>query len=216
MTAQKVRTAARYLRVSRADQNPNLQADETLQLIERRGWQLVETYLDHGVSGSKGSRPELDRMLAHARKHRFDTLVVYRADRLFRSLKHMVVTLDELAALSIDFTSATENFDTTNPQGRLLLHLVSAFAEFERGVLIQRVRSGLDAAVRRGTKLGRPRARVDLDRARLLQGRGMSLRAIARELGIGTGTVQRALAAFAPDPNTPAQKAVASPLMSAA
>jgi DNA invertase Pin-like site-specific DNA recombinase len=182
------------LRVSRSDQNPALQADETAGLIAGRGWELVDTFLDQGVSGSKDRRPELDRMLAAARRGLFDILVVWRSDRLFRSLKHMVTALDELAALGIDFVSVTESFDTTTPQGRLLLHLVAAFAEFERNVLIERTKAGLEAARRRGAQIGRPRVRVDVERALALRAQGRSIRQVAKTLGIGAATLHRALA----------------------
>lgn len=184
---------ARYIRVSRSDQRPELQADETGQMIERRGWILADTYLDQGISGSRAHRPELDRMLADARRGRFDVLVVWRSDRLFRSLRHMVNVLDELAALNIGFASCTEVFDTTTPQGRLLLHLVSAFGEFERGVLIERTRAGIAAARRRGAKIGRPAVHVDVPRARALRSAGRSIREVARLLGIGAATLHRAI-----------------------
>src|SRR4051794_12556307 len=93
--------AARYIRVSRSDQCTSMQADETGDFITRRGWALHDTYLDHGVSGSRDRRPALDRLLGDGKRGRYDVLVVYRADRLFRSMKHMVNTLDELAALGI-------------------------------------------------------------------------------------------------------------------
>jgi DNA invertase Pin-like site-specific DNA recombinase len=145
---------ARYLRVSRADQNPQLQADESERLIKARGWELTDTFLDHGISGTKDQRPELTRMMASARRGDFKILVVWRSDRLFRSLKHMVAMIEELRALGIDFVSVSEPFDSTTPQGRLLFHLVSAFAEFERGVLVERTKAGLDAARRRGARIG--------------------------------------------------------------
>jgi DNA invertase Pin-like site-specific DNA recombinase len=186
--------AARYLRVSRADQDPRLQADETEHLIERRGWKCVDSFVDHGVSGSRERRPELDRLLNEARLGRFQILVVYRSDRLFRSLRNMVVTLDELAAFGVDFVSVTEpTLDTTTPQGRLVFHLTSAFAEFERSLLIERTRDGLAAARRRGSRIGRPRVHVDLERALELRAQGESLRSIARELRVGASTVARAL-----------------------
>lgn len=204
MTTNTTKTirAARYLRVSRTDQVLDLQDDETAELVERRGWQLTATFSDQGVSGTKDKRPGLDLLLAQARKRAFDVLVVYRSDRLFRSLKHMVVTLDELTSLGIGFVSATEVFDSTTPQGKLLLHLVSAFGEFERGVLIERVRSGLAAARRRGAKLGRPKLTLDREKALQLRGEGLSFREIAEQLGVGLGTVQRAVKVAVP--NTPA------------
>ncbi len=184
---------ARYLRVSRHDQDTALQADETAAFIKNRGWKLTETYNDHGVSGAKDRRPELDRLVADARRRRWDALVVYKADRLFRSLRHMVLTLDDLAALGIAFVSVTEPFDTSTPSGKLLLHMVSAMAEFERSLLIERVKSGVAAARRRGARLGRPRARLDEDRLHELRAQGLSVRKIAEALQVGASTVQRRL-----------------------
>jgi DNA invertase Pin-like site-specific DNA recombinase len=185
--------AAVYLRVSRSDQNEQLQADGISLLTSQRGWVVVETFTDHGISGSKDKRPALDRMMALARSGGFDVLVCWKADRLFRSLKHLVVTIDELAALGVGFVSATEPMDTTTPQGKLLLHLVSAFAEFERGVLIERTRAGLDAAKRRGKRLGRPKVFVDVAKAVTLREAGRSYEAIGKTLGVSTGTIHKAL-----------------------
>ena len=182
---------ARYLRVSRHDQDTALQADETGAFIKNRQWKLVETYKDHGISGAKDRRPELDRLLADARKRKFDALVAYKAARLFRSLRHMVLTLDEFSALGIAFVSTTEPFDTSTPSGKLLLHIVSAMAEFERSLLIERVKSGVAAARRRGARLGRPPAHLDEDELRELRARGLSVREIAKLLKVGTSTVQR-------------------------
>jgi DNA invertase Pin-like site-specific DNA recombinase len=186
---------ARYLRVSKAEQRPELQDDETKAFIERRGWKLTTTYLDHGVSGSRDRRPELDRMVADARRGKFDILVVWKSDRLFRSLRHMVVTLDELAAMKIGFASVTEPFDSTTPSGRLLVHLVAAMSEFERAVMIERTKAGLAAAIRRGAKPGRPRAQVDLDLARRLRDDGKTYKQVAEQLGVGVATLHRALKA---------------------
>jgi DNA invertase Pin-like site-specific DNA recombinase len=184
---------ARYLRVSRHDQDTALQADETAAFVKNRQWRLIDTYKDHGISGAKDRRPELDRLLADARKRKFDALIVYKADRLFRSLRHMVLTLDELAALGIAFVSTTEPFDTSTPSGKLLLHIVSAMAEFERSLLIERVKSGVAAARRRGARLGRPRAHLDVDRLRELRAQGLSVRKIAETLKVGSSTIQRHL-----------------------
>jgi DNA invertase Pin-like site-specific DNA recombinase len=189
---------ARYLRVSRADQNPQLQADESERLVRSRGWELVDTFLDHGFSGAKDRRPELTRMMTRARRGDFKVLVVWKSDRLFRSLSHMVGTIAELAALGVDFCSVSEPFDSTTPSGKLLFHLVSAFAEFERAVLIERTKAGLHAARRRGVKIGRPRVQVDVKRAMDLRSSGMSLRETARILGIGAATLHRAIERLGP------------------
>ena len=187
--------AARYLRVSRVDQRADLQDDETEELVKRRGWKLVDTYEDHGVSGSRDRRPELDRLMGDLRRRRFDVLVVWRSDRAFRSLRHMVVLLDELGSRNVSFVSVTEPFDTSTPSGKLLLHMVSAMAEFERGILQERTRAGLAAARRRGARLGRPRARLDEDHVRELRAGGMSVREIASSMGVGSSTIQRRLGA---------------------
>jgi DNA invertase Pin-like site-specific DNA recombinase len=173
-----------------------MQADDTLRVIEcRDGWTLVETYLDQGVSGSKDRRPQLDRMLADARRGKFDILLVWRSDRLFRSLRHMVVALDELMALGVKFVSVQEPFDMTTPQGLLLVQLVSSVAEFERAILIERTKAGLDAARRRGAQIGRPRVHVPVAEAIRLRRQGLSLRQVARKLKVGVATLHRALRA---------------------
>lgn len=184
-----------YLRVSRVDQRSGLQLDETMELVSRRGWTLVETYSDEGISGSKTTRPGLTKLREAARRRSFDVLVVWRSDRLFRSLRDLVVTLDELVDLDIGFVSVTEPFDTTTPSGKLMMQIVGAFAEFERNILKERTVAGLAAARRRGTRLGRP-ARVDADtlkRARELRRERVPLRTIATRLKVGLGTLHRAL-----------------------
>ena len=187
--------AACYVRVSRSDQNSQMQTDETTGLIERRGWTLHARYADEGISGSHDRRPSLKAMMDAARKKRFSVIVVYRCDRLFRSLRDLILTIDELASLGIGFVSVHESFDTTTPQGRLMMSMVAAFAEFERSVLIERTRSGLDAARRRGVRLGRPRVDVDLAKATRLRAQGLSFRDVAKAMGVKVATLHRALAA---------------------
>ncbi len=202
-TTPNKRPALVYARVSRQDQRPEMQVEECRRLIEARGWTVSEIYLDHGVSGSKDKRRELDRLRADLRRGRHGAGVVvccWRTDRLFRSLKNMVATIDEFAALGVEFCSATEPMDTTTPQGKLLLHLVSAFGEFERNIIIERTRAGLDAARRRGVKIGRPRVHVPIVKARAMMASGMSLRATARKLKIGAATLFRALKAAETSP----------------
>jgi DNA invertase Pin-like site-specific DNA recombinase len=186
--------AALYARVSTTDQSTSLQIDEGKGIIERKGWSLSRVYEDVGWSGSKAKRPALEELLSDARKGKFKILVVWRADRLFRSVAHMVSTLAELSALGIDFVSCTENFDTSTPTGRLLFHLVSAFGQFERDIIIERTRAGMAAAQRRGISVGRKRTRVDVEEARALVGEGISVRQAAKQLGVAYSVLQRALA----------------------
>ena len=148
--------AALYARVSTIDQTTENQVLELRRYVEARGWTVTE-YLDEGISGSKTRRPALDRLQTDARRRRFDVLVVWRLDRLGRDLKHLILTLDELTALGIAFTSLNEGIDTTTPAGRLQLHLLAAIAEFERARIVERVHAGLARAKAQGKRLGRPR-----------------------------------------------------------
>lgn len=188
-----MRKAATYLRVSRADQRPALQADETEQLIDRRGWKLVGKFVDEGISGAKSKRPGLNAMMQEAKRGTFNVLVVYKCDRLFRSTGELCTIVDELGALGVGFVSVTESFDTTTPSGRALLELCAVFATFERGVMRERTRAGIAAARERGAVIGRPRAIVNVPGARELRAQGLSYKAIAAELGVGQGTIYRAL-----------------------
>lgn len=185
----------RYLRVSTDAQQVALQDDETLKVIETRGWQLVETYTDHGVSGARTSRPGLDKMLEDARRGRFDLIVCWKADRMYRSLRELLNTTELLTSWGVGFVSATEVFDTFSPQGRLMLSLLSAFSEFERAVMIERTKAGIAAARKRGKKPGRPRVYVDVRKARRLHSQGWSFKRIAKHLGIGQATLSRAFKA---------------------
>lgn len=185
--------AARYIRVNPADRSPSIQADEIGRLIRERGWSLVETYIEGSGSRSFARRPESVRLIQDARRNAFDIVVVWRADRLFTGIRNMVATIDELTALGIHFVSTTEPFNTLGPDGHHFIRFVSALAELESQVPAERTRAGLDAARRRGSRIGRPRVDVDVQRALELKGSGKSLRETARILGVGAATLHRAL-----------------------
>ena len=185
--------AAIYARVSRNDQSIALQLDEASALVKGRGWELADTFHDEGISGTKTSRPALDRMLVDARRRRFDVLVVWRSDRLFRSLSEMIRTLEELAAWGVDFVSVREPFDTRSPTGKLLLHIVAAMAEFERAIIVERSIAGVAAARRRGVRIGRPRVDVDVTRARKMLRPGVSMQEVANALRVPRTTLARKL-----------------------
>ena len=190
----------RYIRVSRLDQDPQLQFDETDKFIAARGWDVSDTYLDHGISGTKDRRPALDRMLVDAEQKAFSAIVCYRSDRLFRSVRHLVNTIDVLNKLGIGFISATEPFDSTTTTGRLTLMLCGAVAEFERSILVERSRAGVAAARRRGVQVGRPRRAFDLHRARTLRADGKTLKEIQAALSeraevVSMSTLSRLLGA---------------------
>jgi putative DNA-invertase from lambdoid prophage Rac len=178
-----------YARVSTFDQEPENQLLELRRYVDARGWTAAEEYVDRGVSGAKDRRPALDRLLFEARRRRFDVLVVWRLDRLGRSVRHLVNFISELSALGIGFASLGEGIDTNTPSGRLQLHILSALAEFERERIRERVLSGLARARAHGTRLGRPRQAVQT--ARVASVSHLTVDAAARQLGVSRSTVKR-------------------------
>ena len=164
------------------------------------GLQIVEEFIDKGVSGSEERRPALDRLIVACRKRLVDGVVVYRYDRFARSLRQLVNALEEFRTLGIDFISLHESVDTSTPNGRLVFGIFASIAEFERELIRDRVRSGLASAKAKGKQLGRPRREVDAAQVALLRHQGRSWAAIAVELGIGEGTVRRAALASAKQP----------------
>jgi DNA invertase Pin-like site-specific DNA recombinase len=180
--------AAIYARVSTLDQEPENQLAELRRYAEARGW-AVEEYVDRGVSGSKDRRPALDRLVADARRRRFDVVVVWRLDRLGRNLRHLIMLLEELQSLGVAFVSLAEGIDATTPAGRLQMHLLGAIAEFERGRIVERVNAGIARARAQGKTLGRPRAALPLDRLAMVE--QLSVVEGATALGVSPSTLKR-------------------------
>jgi DNA invertase Pin-like site-specific DNA recombinase len=186
--------AAIYVRVSTDKQTVENQLRELRQIAERRGWEVVKEYDDAGISGSKGrnDRPGLDEMLKDAQRRRFDVVMAWAIDRLGRSLIDLLSTIQQLETCGVDLHLDQQAIDTTTPTGRLMFQITGAFAEFERSMIRQRIRAGLRRAVEAGKQLGRPKIDPALEKriqSQLRAGKGML--AIARDLGAGTGTVQR-------------------------
>jgi DNA invertase Pin-like site-specific DNA recombinase len=183
-----------YARVSTTNhgQDVTMQSGELEQFTRARGWSLVDSYIDRGVSGSKERRPELDRLMRDARRRRFDVVLVYRYDRFARSLRHLVNALEVFRALGIEFVSIHEGVDTSTPNGRLIFGIFASIAEFERELIRDRVKSGLRNARAKGKRLGRPSKALDVARVTMLRGQGASWRAISTQLGIGVATLHRA------------------------
>jgi len=175
--------AALYCRCSTSQhQTPDMQLRELREYCSRRGWHVSGEWVDVGVSGSRESRPQLNKLLAACRQRKIDAVVVYRYDRFARSLRHLVNALDEFRSLGIEFISLHEGVDTSTPNGRLLFGIFASIAEFERELIRERVKSGLAAARARGTTLGRPKRFLDLREIDRLRAEGKSWRAISREL----------------------------------
>src|SRR6516164_9134251 len=186
--------AALYLRVSTDKQTVENQRAARTAIAERRGWQIVTTYSDAGISGAKvrKDRPGLDQMLKDAQRRWFDVVMAWAIDRLGRSLIDLLGTIQELEAYGVDLYLDQQALDTTTPAGKLMFQIVGAFAEFERSMIRQRINAGLKRAIEAGKKLGRPRIDPSLEKriqSQLRAGKGMLK--VAAEFGVGSGTVQR-------------------------
>ena len=186
--------AAIYVRVSTDRQTVENQVTALRQIAERRGWQVIEQYSDAGISGAKGrdGRPGLDQMLKDASRRKFDVIMAWAIDRLGRSLIDLLGTIQTLEACGVDLYLDQQSIDTTTPAGKLMFQVCGAFGEFERSMIRQRINAGLKRAVAQGKQLGRPKVDPAIEKriqAQLRLGKGM--RKVARECGVGTGTVQR-------------------------
>ena len=186
----KMKRAAIYTRISTGEQNADLQTSELPEFCERRGWHMAETYSDV-MTGAKDKRPALDRLMADARRGKFNVVAVWRFDRFARSTSHLLRALEEFAALGIDFVSVTEAIDTSTPAGRMVFTVLGAVAELERSIIRERVIAGQRAAKNRGVKFGRPVVAVDTAQVRRLRDNGLSWRAIAAQTGMTKDTLRR-------------------------
>jgi DNA invertase Pin-like site-specific DNA recombinase len=191
MNSPKQRLAL-YARVSTStgQQDPEMQLRELREYAKHRDFVIVDEYVDR-MTGSKDSRPSLNRMMADASQRKFDAVLVWKLDRFGRSLRHLVNAIAELEALGVAFISLRDNVDLTTPSGRLMFQIIGAMAEFERALIQERVKAGLRNAKAKGRRLGRPAAVVDKHAILTLRESGASWRTIAEKLGIGVGTAYR-------------------------
>jgi DNA invertase Pin-like site-specific DNA recombinase len=195
MTDRPLR-AALYARVSTSNhgQDVGLQLDELRQVAAQRGWLIVDDFVDEGISGSEDHRPALDRMMAAAQAGRMDVVMVWKLDRLGRSLRNLLVLIESLSTAGVDLTSVRDpGIDTTSPTGRLLLQLLGCFAEYERELLRERVIAGVRRAQAAGKHCGRPRIEMDPRPALALLKEGRSLKETSRILGVSRNTLRRRL-----------------------
>lgn len=182
--------AAIYTRVSTKDQSCDMQLRDLRAYCAARRFSGLREYVDVGESGAKDSRPQLNELMAVARKRQVDAIVVWRFDRFARSTKHLLLALEEFRSLGIQFISYQENIDTSSPLGQALFTIVSAVAQLERDLIRERVSAGIRNARASGKQLGRPRRIVNHDEVVRLRSEGASLRQIAAKLGVGYGTVR--------------------------
>jgi putative DNA-invertase from lambdoid prophage Rac len=180
-----------YIRVSTADQSTVMQAEEIRAYLRARSWSDAVFYEDK-ASGRSTDRPKLKSLLQDARERKIDVIVVWKLDRFARSLKDLVLMLQELHELGVEFISLRDQIDFTTASGRLMVHMIAAFAEFEASIIRERVRSGIANAKARGTRFGR-KPTIDIARVQKLRSDGWSLGRIARYLGVSKSGVQKVL-----------------------
>lgn len=192
MTSKRVVIYARCS--TTRDQKPEVQLAELRSYCKAREWIIVEEIVDHGYSGTNADRPGLRNLLKLVRERKVDVVAVLKLDRLFRSLKHLVLIVDEFEELNVEFVSVKDQLDLTTSAGRLLRNLLACFAEFEAALIRERTLIGLDHAVSIGKKLGRPQEN-DIEAIKKLRTQGLSYRNIAKQLNCSMGAVCRALKA---------------------
>jgi DNA invertase Pin-like site-specific DNA recombinase len=196
----KEKRIAIYARVSTSGQSIAAQVQDLEGAAGRHGWIVSQVFADSGISGAKGrdKRPQFDKLLKGVARREFDMVAAWSVDRLSRSLSDLVNVLSELHAKGVDLYLHTQGLDTSTPAGRAMFGMLGVFAEFERAIIQERVRSGLARARAHGTRtgnaIGRPRVSNDTEaRIRDLAASGIGKLRIAREVGCGVSVVQRVL-----------------------
>lgn len=186
-----------YARVSTALQTADNQIHELERVAAARGWTVQRIFRDDGISGAKGreSRPALDALLKAATRREFDLIAVWSIDRLGRSLQHLVTTVNDLHAQGVQLYFHQQAIDTTTPSGKLMFGVFSSFAEFERDLIRERIKLGVERARKEGKKLGRPSSVTESTRSAIceLYKKGMSPKKISQTLRCGVGTALRTL-----------------------
>jgi DNA invertase Pin-like site-specific DNA recombinase len=195
----KTKRVGIYLRVSTTDQTVENQRQDLMRVAEQRGWQVVQEYVDNGISGAKGrdKRPAFDRMCKDAAHGKIDMVAAWAIDRIGRSLKHLVDFIEELQVQHVGLYLHQQNVDTSTASGAAMFGMCSVFAQFERSIIVERINAGLARARKEGKHLGRPTSVTPKTEKRIreLRTKGHGMLRIAREVGCGTSTVQRVLAA---------------------
>src|SRR3984957_5744754 len=194
-----MKRVAIYLRVSTSKQETSNQRRELEAVAARSGWQIVKVYQDTGVSGAKGrdQRPGLDAMMKAVNAREFDLVAAWSVDRLGRSLTDLLWILQGLHEKGIDLFLHQQGLDTSTTAGKAMFQMLGVFAEFERGIIRERVNAGLARARANGTKLGRRPVKPTVEaRIRQLRAKGDGILKIGKKLGIGTSVVQRVVGAM--------------------
>lgn len=180
-----------YLRVSTQDQSTGMQRTDLEAFARARSWEITHIFEDK-ATGTNGNRPQLHALMSSARERKFDVLLIWKLDRLFRSIKGLVVALQEFNDLGIQFVSLKDQIDMSTASGRLMTHIIGAFAEFEASLIRERVKAGLNAAKSKGTRLGRPKT-IDGAKVIKLRADGLSISKIAKEMNCSKAGVFKVL-----------------------
>jgi DNA invertase Pin-like site-specific DNA recombinase len=189
-----IKKVALYSRVSTDSQTTENQLLELREVAARNGWVVVQEYTDQGISGAKGrdQRPAFDALIKAAMRKEFDLIASWSVDRLGRSLQDLVAFLSDIHAKQVDLYLHQQGMDTSTPSGKALFQMMGVFAEFERAMIQERVKAGLQRAKAQGKRLGRPTMAPDIEvRILALREQGMGKVKIAKTLGVGVSVVQR-------------------------
>jgi len=192
--SKKRAKVALYARVSTDGQTTENQLQELRKVADRNGWQIIQEFVDHGISGAKGrdQRPAFDEMCKGVIRKEFDLVMAWSVDRLGRSLQHLVTFIDELHSKKVDLFLHRQGIDTTTPAGKMMFQMLGVFAEFERAMIKERINAGLARARAQGKTLGRPKVSLQVEnKIRKLRSTGKGIRKIASELEVGVSTVKR-------------------------
>ena len=190
--------SAIYARVSTDDQTTENQVLELRKASERMGWTVEEVFTDT-ISGAKSKRPQLDLLMQSVIRKEFDVVMIWDVSRLGRSLQHLVTLLSDFHAKSVDLYIHQQGIDTTTPSGKMIFQLCGVFAEFERSILQERVKAGLERARAQGKTLGRPKVPpIKVRKIKELREQGLSYRAIAKRTGVSHGKVHQLSASLHP------------------
>jgi DNA invertase Pin-like site-specific DNA recombinase len=192
---KRMKRAVLYLRVSKHEQTIENQRIELERVAADKGWKVIATFKDEGVSGAFGRevRAQYDSMLKQGVQAKFDVVLAWDVSRLSRSLVDLVTTLDELHACGIDLYLHQQAIDTTTPAGKAMFQMCGVFAEFERGILSERVKAGLNRAREEGKPLGRPMKFANIKKIVEDRNSGKTIRQIASEQKLSVGKVHRVL-----------------------
>lgn len=207
-------SVALYLRVSTADQTTANQLPELQDYADRRNWHVVENYIDE-ETGSKESRPALDRLRRDAAAAKFTAVLCWKFDRISRNTKHLLTLHEDFSKLGVALISTTEGIDTTTAAGKMVMTVLGSVAELERANLIERTKAGIRRARAEGKQIGaRPKFPLDLNKIAALLASGKNAIQIARQLNLSRATIYRKIAALKAAPTPPAYVAEDSDLPS--